>query len=97
MVWESRISVVVVLGEDCEDVRVCPGEGEAVYYPLVVSGQWHFAALTVVTTREVWGSLGVRGLGVREVTLQSSVDGEEDKVQVFQYTDWPQHGEGRTV
>ncbi len=94
MIWEHRVLVVVYLSDSQEDEEgVWPGVGQTAHYPTVCSGEWVDDALAVTTTQEVWGTMGVAGLGVRDVTIQSLVDGERERVQMLHFRQWPQHGE----
>ena len=93
MVWEHRLSVVVVLGEGEEELLPKKG-GEEHRHSLVVSRSWVPSSLCVRVRSERVGGGGVEGLVVRVVELESLVDRETDHVQLFQYSRWPQHGEG---
>ena len=93
MVWEHRVSVVVVLGGDREGEELLVSrESDGERHSLVVSSSWVPSSLCVRGRGESGGG-GVEGLLVRVVELESLVDHETDQVQLFQYSRWPQHGE----
>ena len=61
MVWEQRISVIMVLGDvrgECDGVRVWPAKGDSEGHPLVVNSNWEPEALTVCGVREYAGNHG---------------------------------------
>jgi protein tyrosine phosphatase len=90
MLWEQRVSVVLVIGDVSEDVRVWPGNGEEDRHPLVVNSNWENGALTVAGIKMYQGTIPT--LTVHQFSLSSAVDAETDYVTLYHFTGWPQGG-----
>ena len=63
MMWEKRVSVAMVLGEEGGVAGgVWPREGEEVRHSLVVNGSWEHGALCVAGIQEYPGQLHTCGV-----------------------------------
>ena len=95
MVWEHRLSIMVLLLEQEECPPFWPERYHTSQHPLVVEGSWVDDALTVQTAGGDGeeGTAGIPGVVMRRFTLSSSIENETQLLTIFQYTSWPQSGE----
>ena len=91
MVWENRVTTILVLTAGETEVPFWPGEGDSMLHHLVVGGEWQDDSLCVSTRSEV-SSSAVSGLMEVTMTLHCSADGQTDEVHLLHYPHWPEQG-----
>ena len=93
MVWEHRLSIMVLLLEPEECPPFWPDRTSQ--HPLVVEGSWVDNALTVQSAGRAGeeGTADIPGVVMRRFTLSSAIENETQLLTIFQYTSWPQSGE----
>lgn len=94
MVWEHRLSILVLLNEQDECPAFWPEGSNVSQHPLVVEGSWVDDALTVQSAAGGSGGeeTGIPGTVLKRFTLNSSIENETQLLTIFQYTKWPQRG-----
>ena len=89
MIWELRVGVVVIIGNDNKPFWPENGDDYQLH-PVVIVGQWFTDSLYVKVEKE--SPTNVEGMTEIAMIIHSYDDDITERMTMFHYPNWPQNG-----